>query len=171
MLAWNSTLIKLKSWHLIPSLHEKLKGKIVKAVTDFILLLCKITVDNGCSQEIKRHLLLGRKEIPQQCIKKQRYHFANKTPYSQSYGFPSSHTCMWQLDHKECWVLKNWCFWTVMVEKTLEIPLVFEEIKLVNPKRNQPWIFIGRCDAKAAIFWPPDAKSQLIRKDCDAEKD
>ena len=102
-----------------------------------------------------------------QCIKKQRHDFANKGLSSQSSGFSSSHVWMWDLDHKEGWVLKNWCFWTVAQEKTLESPLDCKEIKPVNPKGNQPWIFIGRTDAEAEspILWSPDAKSQLIEKD------
>ena len=105
-----------------------------------------------------------------QCIKKQRHHFAKKGLYSQSYGFSSSHVWMWELDHEEDWVLKNWCFWTVVLEKILESPLDCKDIKPVNPKGHQPWIFIGRTDAEAAapIFWPPDVKSQLIGKDPDA---
>ena len=82
---------------------------------------------------------------PRQHIKKQRYYFANKGPYSQSYGFSSSHIWMWDFDHKESWALKNWCFWTMVWEKTLESPLD-SKIKPVNPKGNQPWIFIGRTD-------------------------
>ena len=92
------------------------------------------------------------------CIKKQRHHFANKGLYSQSYGFYSSHVWMWELDHKEVWVLKNWCFWTVVLEKTLESPLNGKEIKSVNPRGSQLWIFIGRMDAEneAPILWLPD---------------
>ena len=110
---------------------------------------------------------------PRQCIKKQRYHFANKGPYGQSCGFSSSHVRMWELDHKEGWALKNWCFWPVVLEKTLESSLDCKESKSVNPKGNQPWIFIGRTDAEAEvpILWPPDAKSWLIGKDLDAGKD
>ena len=110
---------------------------------------------------------------PRQHIKKQRYHFTNKDLYSQSYGFSSSHVCMWELDYKEGWVLKNWCFWIVVPEKTLESPLVCKEIKLVNSKGNQPWIFTGRTDAEdeALILWPPDAKSWITGKDPDAGKD
>ena len=106
------------------------------------------------------------------CIKKQRHHFANKGLYSQSYGFYSSHVWMWELDHKEVWVLKNWCFWTVVLEKTLESPLNGKEIKSVNPRGSQLWIFIGRMDAEneAPILWLPDAKSWLIGKDPDAGK-
>ena len=87
--------------------------------------------------------------------------------------FPVSHVWMWELDHKESWAPKNWCFWVVALEKTLESPLDCKEIKLVNPKGNQPWIFIGRTDAEAEtpILWPPDAQSQLVRKDADAGED
>ena len=97
---------------------------------------------------------------------------ANIGPYSQSYGFSSSHVQMWELDHK-AWALKNWCFQTVVLEKTLESPLDCKEIKPVNPKGNQSWIFIGRTDAeaKAPILWPPDAKSWLTGKDPDTGKD
>ena len=93
---------------------------------------------------------------PRQHIKKQRHYFANKVPYSQSRGFSSSHVWMWELDHKESWALKNWCFEIVVLEKTLESPLVSKEIKPVNPKGNQPWKFIGRTDAGAPILWPPN---------------
>ena len=108
-----------------------------------------------------------------QCIKKQRHHFADKSLCSQSYVFSSSHVQMRELDHNEVRVLKNWCFQTVVLDKALEGPLDSKEIKLVNPKGNQSWIFIGRTDAEAEvpILWPPDAKSQLIRKDPDAGKD
>ena len=106
-------------------------------------------------------------------IKKQRHYFADKGPYSQSYGFSSSHIWMWELDHIEGWALKNWCFWAVVLEKTLESPLDCKEIKLVNPKGNQPWIFIGRTDTEAEtpILWPSDAKSWFLRKDPDVGKD
>ena len=111
---------------------------------------------------------------PRQHIKKQRHYFANNSSYSQSHGFSSSHVWMWELDHKEGWTPKNWCFWTVVLEKTPESSLDSKEIKLVNPKGNQPWIFIGRNDAEAEakILWPPDAKSWLFgRKDPNAGKD
>ena len=110
---------------------------------------------------------------PRQHIKKQRYYFTDKCPSSQGYGFFSSHVGMWELDHKEGWALKNWCFWTVVLEKTLERPLDSKEIKSVNPKGNQPWIFIGRTDAEAEapILWPPDVRSWLIGKDSDDGKD
>ena len=84
-------------------------------------------------------------------IKKQRHYFTNKGPSSQSYGFSSSHVWMWQLDHKESWVPKNWCFWTVVWGKTLESPLDYKEIKTINPNGNQSWIFIGRTDVEAKL--------------------
>ena len=106
-----------------------------------------------------------------QHIKNQRHYFVNKSPSSQSYGFSSSHVWMWELDYKERWVPKNWHFWTVVLEKTLESPVDCKKIKPINPKGNQPWMFIGRSDAEAPILWPPDAKSWLIGKDPDAGKD
>ena len=100
------------------------------------------------------------------CIKKQRHYSADKDLYNQSYGFSSSHVCIWDLDHKESWVLKNWCFWTVVLEQTLKRPLDYGKIKPVNPKGNQCWVFIGRTDAEAEapIFGLPDVKSWLTRK-------
>ena len=110
---------------------------------------------------------------PGQYIKEQRHYFADKSPYSQSYDFSSGHVWMWKLDNKKGWVPKNWCLWTVVLEKTLESPLDSEEIKPVNPNENQPWIFIGRTDAEAEapILCPSDARSRLIGKDPDAGKD
>ena len=107
-----------------------------------------------------------------QCIKKQRHHFADKYPSSQSYDFPRSHVWMWELVYKECWGPKNSCFWIVVLLKTLESPLD-SKMKPVNPKGNQLWIFIGRTDteAEAPILWPFDVKSQLTGKDPDAGKD
>ena len=112
-------------------------------------------------------------EHPRQHIKKQRHYFANKGPSSQSYVFSSSHVWMWESDYKEGWVPKNWCFWAVVLEKTLESPLDCKEIKPVNPQGSQSWIFIGRTDieAEAPKVWPPDGKNWLIRKDADTGKD
>ena len=106
-------------------------------------------------------------------LKKQRHYFVNKGPSSQSYGFSGSHVWMWELSYKESWAPKNWCFWTVVLEKTLESPLDSKEIQPVHPKGNQSWIFIGRTDAKAEtlILWPPNAKNWLIGKDPDDGKD
>ena len=131
-------------------------------------------LQNHCSHEINRHLLLGRKAMTNlDSILESRHYFADKGPYSQSYGFSSSHVWMWELDNKKCWALKNWCLRTVVLGKTLESPLDSKEIKLVSPKGNQPWIFFGRTDtgAEAPIIWPPNAKSQIIGKDPDAGKD
>ena len=108
-----------------------------------------------------------------QHIKKQRCYFANKGPSSQSYGFSSSYVWMWELDYKENWVPNNWCFWTVVLEKTLESPLDCKEIQPVHPKGDQSWVFFGRTDAEAGtpILWTPDVKNWLIWKDPDAGKD
>ena len=108
-----------------------------------------------------------------QHIKKQRHYFNNKGLYSQSYGFSSGHIWMWELDHKESWELKNWCFWTVVLEKTLESSLDCKEIQPVNLKGNQSWIVSGRTDTEAEtpILQPPDVKNWLLRKNPDAGKD
>ena len=108
---------------------------------------------------------------PKQHIIKERHHFADKGPSSQSYGFSNSYVQMWELDHKEGWVSKNWCFQTVVLEKILEGPLDSREHKPDNPTGNQPWIFTGTTDAEAPTLWPPDMKNQLIGKNLDAGKD
>ena len=140
-----------------------------------IFLDSKITADSDCSHEIKLCLLLGRRAMgkPRQHIKKWRHYFAHKGPSSQNYGFSSSHLWMWELDYKESWALRNWCFWTVVLEKTLESPLDSKEIQPVHPKGNQSWIFIDRTDAeaKAQLVWPPTVKNWLVGKDPDAGKD
>ena len=151
----------------------QIEGEKVEAVTDFIFLGSKITTDGDCRHEMKRHFLLGSKAMTNlDSVLKSRDITANKGAYSQSYGFSSSHIWMWELDHKEGWVPKNWCFWTVVL-KTLGSPSECKEIKPVNPKGNQSWIFIGRTDAEAetSILWPPGMKSWLIGKDSDAGKD
>ena len=131
--------------------------------------------DGDCSHKIKRCLLLGRKAMTNldSILKSRDISFANKGPSSQSYGFSSSHVWMWDLDYKESWAPKNWCFWTVLLEKILESPLDGKEIKPVNPKGNKSWIFIGRTDAEAEIpiLWPPDVKNWLLGKDPEAGKD
>ena len=150
----------------------QIDGETMETVRDFILGGSKITVDGDYSHEIKRHLLLGRKAMTNlhSIWKKQRHDFTNKCPSSQSYGFSSGHVWM---HCEESWVPRNWCFWTVVLEKTLENPLDCKEIQLINPKWNQSWIFFGRTDVEAEtpILWPPDAKNQLIGKDPDAGKD
>ena len=117
--------------------------------------------------------LEGKLCLPRQHIKKQRHYFVKKGPSSQGYGFSSGPVWMWELDYKEGWALKHWCFWTVVLEKTLESPLDCKEIQPVHSKGDQSWVFIGRTDVKAEtpILLPPDAKSWLIGKDSDAGRD
>ena len=110
---------------------------------------------------------------PRQHIEKQRHDFANKGLSSQGYVFSSSHVLMWEVDYKESWEMKNWCFWTMVLAKTLESPLDCKEIQPVHPKGDQSWVFIERTDVEVEtpIFWPPDINSWLIWKDADAGKD
>ena len=145
----------------------------METVTDFIFLCSRVTADGDCSHEIKRCSWKKSYDQSRQHIQKQRRFFSDEGPCSQSYGFSSSHVWMWELDHKESWAPKNWCFWTVVLEKTLESPLDCKEIQPVNPKGNQSWIVIGRTDAEAEtpILWPPDAKNWLIWTDPDSGKD
>ena len=152
----------------------EIDGETVETVTDFILGAPKMTADGDCSHETKMLAPWKKsRDQPRQHIKKQRHYFVIKGPSSQSYGFSSSHVWMWKLDYKESWALKNWCFWTVVSEKTLESPLDCKEIKSVHPKGNQSWIFIGRIDAESetTILWPPDVNNWLIGKDPDVGKD
>ena len=116
----------------------QIDGETMEIVTDFISLGSKITADSDCSHEIKTLALCKKSyDKPRLCNKKQRHYFADKGPHSQSYGFSSSHVWMWEFDYKENWVPKYWCFWTVVLEKTLESPLDCKEIQPVHPKRNQ----------------------------------
>ena len=110
---------------------------------------------------------------PWQRIKRQRHYFVNKGPSSQGCGFPSGHMWMWELDYKESWALKNWWFWTVVLENSLESPLDWKEIQPGHPKGDQSWVFSGTTDVEAEtpILWSPHAKTWLIGKDPDAEKD
>ena len=152
----------------------QIDGETKETMTNFIFLGCKINADGDCSHEIKRFLLPGRKAmINVDNVLKIRHYFANKGLYSQSYGFSSSHVWMWELGYKEGWAPKNWCFWTVVLEKTLESPLDSVELKPVNLKGNQPWIFIGRTDAEdeVLILWPSDAESRHTGKESDGGKD
>ena len=166
---------KIKIMASSPIASWQIDGETMETETNFIFLGSKITADSDCSREIKKTLAPWKKsyEKPRQHIKKQRHYFTNKSPSSQGYGFSSSHVWMWELDYKESWAPNNWCFWSVLLEKTLESLLDCKEIQEVHPKRNQPWIFIGRTDAEAEtpILWPPDAKTQLIGKDSDAGRD
>ena len=124
------------------------------------------------SHEIKRCLLFGGKVMTNPHSILQSRDISNKGPSSQGYGFSYGPVCMWELDCEEGWAPKNWCFWTVVLEKALESPLDCKEIQPVNPKGNQSWIFIGRTDAEAETpkLWPPNVKSWLIGKDPDAGK-
>ena len=134
----------------------------------------KISADGDCSHEIKRLLLLGKKVMTNlDSIFKQRHYFANKGPSSQGYGFSSSHVWIWELDYKESLAPKNWCFWTMVVEKTLQSPLDCEEIKPVHLKGHQPWTVLEGLMLKleTPVLWPPDGKNWLIGKDPDAGKD
>ena len=135
----------------------------------------KITADGDCHHEIKRCLLLGRKAMTNlgSLLKSRDITLPTMVLSSQSYHFSSSHVRMWELEYKETWAPNNWCFWTVVLEKTLESPLDCKEIQPVHPKGNQSWMFIGRTDVEAEtpILWPPDAKNWLIWKNPYAGKD
>ena len=152
----------------------QIDGETMETVTDFISLGSKITAAGNWSHEIKRRLLLGRKAMTNldSILKSRDITLPLKVYIVQAMFLSCSHVWIWELDHKEGWVPKNWCFWAVVLEKTLESPLDCKEIKPIDPKGNQPWIFIGRTDAEieASILWPPDVKSWLIRIDPDAGK-
>ena len=147
----------------------------METVTDFIFLGSKITADDDCSHKIKRRLLLGRKAKTNldSIIKSRDITLPTKVHLVKAMVFPVVLYGMWELDHKEGWVQKNWCFSTVVLEKTHENPLDCKEIKPVNPKGNEFWLLIIRTDAEAEapILWPPNAESQLTGKDPDAGKD
>ena len=143
----------------------QIEGWKVEAMTDFIFLGSKITTDSDCSHEINRHLLLGRKAMTNldNILKSRDIILLTKVHIVKVLIFlVVMYTCEnWTV--KEGWAPKTWCFQTVVLDKTLESPLDCKEIKIVNPKKNQPWIFIGRTDAEAEapVLWPPDAKSRL----------
>ena len=141
----------------------------METVRNFILGGFKITADGDCSHEIRRRLLLGRKAMTNviSILKSRDVTLPTKVHLVKAMVFPVVvYGC--ELDYKESWALKNWCFWTVVLEKTPESPLDSKEIQPVHPKGNQSWIFTGRTDAEAPILWPPDAKNWLIGKDPDA---
>ena len=138
---------KTKTMASSPITSWEIDGETVETVSDFLFWGSKITADGDCSHEIERHLLLERKAMTNlDSILKSRHDFANKGPSSQGYGFSSSHVWMWELDCEESLMPKNWCFWTVVLEKTLKSPLDCKEIQ-VHSKGNQSWILIGRTDA------------------------
>ena len=124
------------------------------------------------SDQVKNYGVFDQTEISK-CIIGVRHYFVNKGPSSQGYDFSSGHIWMWELDYKESWVLKNWCFWTVVLEKTLESPLDCKEIQPVRPKGDQSWVFIEMTDVEAEIpiLWPPDVKNWLFWKDLNAGRD
>ena len=145
----------------------QIDGETMEIVTDLVLLDSKITADGDCSHEIK--ILAPWKKSydqPRQHNKRKRHYFANKGLSSQSYGFSYSHVWMWELDYKDSWAPKTWCFWTVVLEKTLESPLDRKEIQPANHKGNQSWIFIGRTDAEAEtpILWPLMQRTDSFEK-------
>ena len=152
----------------------QINGETVETVA-FIFGGSKITADGDCSHEINRCLLLGRKVMTNldSIFKSRDITLPTSGPSSQGYGFSNSHVCMWELDCEESWTLKDWCFWTVVLEKTLESPLDCKEIQPVHSEGDQPWVFLGRNDAKAEtpVLWPPHTKSWLIGKDSDAGRD
>ena len=144
----------------------QIDGETIETVTDFIFLGSRITEDGDCSHEIKRHLLIERKAMTNldSILKSRDITLPTKVHLVKAMAFP-------ELNYTESWAPKNWCFWTVVLEKILESPLYCKEIQPVHPKGNQSWIFIERTDADAPILWPPDAKHWLIGKDSDAGKD
>ena len=153
----------------------EIDGETVETVSDFISLGSKITADGDCSHEIKRRLLLGRKIMTNldSILKSRDATLPTKVHLVKAMVFPvAMYGCeSWAI--KKSWVPKNWCFWTVVLERALESPLDCKEIQPVHPKGDQSWVFFGRTDAEAEtpILWPPDVKSWLIGKDPDAEKD
>ena len=141
----------------------KIDGETMETATDFIFFGSKITADDACSHEIKRHLLLGRKAMTNlgSILKSRDITLLTKIHIVKAMVFSNNHVWMWELDYKESWALKNWCFWTVVLEKTLKCPLDCKEIQPINPKGNQSWVFIGRSDAEAEtpVLWAPDVKN------------
>ena len=174
-IGWKFSIQKTKITASGPITSGQIDGETVERVSDFIFLGSKITEDGDCSHEIKRCLLLGRKVMTNldSIIKSRDIILPTKVHLVKAMGFSSSHIQMWELDYEESWALKNWCFWTVVLEKTLESPLDCKEIQPVHSEGDQSWVFIGRTDAEAEtpIIWPPHAKNWLIGKDPDAGKD
>ena len=161
--SWNNTKLLL-NWEV--------DGETVETVWDFIFGGSKIIADGDCSHEIKRCLLPGSKAMTNldSILKSRDNSLLTKVRIVKAMVFSSSHVWMWELDHSEGWAPKNWCFWTVVLEKTLESPLDSKKIKPVNPKGNQSWIFIN-VEAETPILWPPDMKIWLIGKVSDAGRD
>ena len=164
---WKSEDHGVTSWQI--------EGETMETVTAFIFLGSKITADGYCSHKIKRLLFLERKVLTKldSILKSRDKILLTKVHRVKVNDFSSSHVWVWEFDHKEGWMLKNWYFWAVVLEKTLESPLDCKEIKPVSPEGNQSQIFIGRTDseAEASILWPPDGKSWVTGKDPDTWKD
>ena len=165
---------KTKIMAFDPITSWQIDGETMETVTDFIFLGSKITVDGDCSHETKRCLLFGRKVLTnlESILKSRDITLSTKVHLVKAMVFPVVMLRMWELDYKASWAPKNWCFWTVVLEKTLESPLDYKEILSVHSK-DQSWVFFGRNDAKAEapVLWPPDVKSWLIGKDSDAARD
>ena len=153
----------------------EIDGETVETVSDFIFLGSKITANGDCSHEIKRRLVLGRKVMSNldSILKSRETTLPTNVCLVKAMVFSSGHVWMWELDYKETWAQKNLCFWSVVLEKTLESPLDCKEIQPVHPKEDQSWVFIGRTDVEAEtpILCPPDVKNWLIGKNPDAGKD
>ena len=165
-------LPKQRSWYPVTSLHGKQMEKQWKQCQTLFFWAPKSLQMVTAVMKLKGTPWKKSYDQHKQNIKKQRHHFANKGLSSQGYGFSSSHVWIWELDYKESWEPKNWCFWTVMLVKTLESSLDCKGIQPVHPKGNQSWVFIGRTDVKAeTLLWPPDVKNWLIWKDPDAGTD
>ena len=172
----NTYLFSKYLWQYCHITSQQINGETMETVIDIFYFF---ELQNHCRWWLQpwneKTLAPWKKSYdqPRRHIKKQRHYFANKSPSSQGYGFSSSHVWMWELDHKESWAPKDWCFWTVVLEKSLESPLDFKEIKPVHPKGDQSWVFTGRTDVEAEtpILWPPDVKNWLIGKSPGAGKD
>ena len=163
---------KTKIMACSPITSWQIDGETVETVRDFIFVDSEITSDGDFSHEIKRCLLLRRKDMTslESILKSRDFTLPTKVHLVKAMVFP---VVIWELDSKEGWAPKNWCFWTVVLEKTLESPLDCKEIEPIHPKGNQSWMFLGRTDAEAEspILWPSDVKNWLIGKDPDAGKD
>ena len=170
---WKLNIQKTKIMTSGPITSWEIDGETVEAVSDFIFRAPKSLQMVIAAMKLKDTPWKESCYQPRQHITKQSHYFANKGPSRQGYGFSSGHVWMWELSCEESWARKNWCFWTVVLAKTLESPLDCKEIHPVHPKGDQSWVFIGRTDAEAEtpVLWPPDVKSWLIGKDPDAGRD
>ena len=162
---WKLNIQKTKIMASGPITSWQIDGETMEIVRNLVFLASKSLQIVTAAMKLKDACSLEEKLWqPRQHFKKQQRYFVNKGPSSQGYGFSSGHVWMWELDCEESWAPKNWCFWTVVLEKTLESPLDCKEIQPVHPKGDQSWIFFGRTDAEAEtpILWPPNVKNWLI---------